>query len=127
IGYGAGGYDEACHASQVARHCGTDNTEFRVTPAEALAVIPELPRVWDEPFADESQIPTLLLSRLARRHVTVALSGDGGDECFGGYARHFLLARMAGPISLSAAARPKAGSRPLLFRPALLHGAPPPT
>jgi asparagine synthase (glutamine-hydrolysing) len=95
IGFREGRYDEACYASQVARHFGTEHTEFRLTPAEALAIIPELPRVWDEPFADESQIPALLLSRLARQYVTVALSGDGGDECFGGYARHFMTARFA--------------------------------
>src|SRR5215467_15675523 len=119
IGFREGGYDEACHASQIARYFGTEHTEFRLTPAEALAAIPELPAVWDEPFADESQIPTLLLSRLARQHVTVALSGDGGDECFGGYARHFLLARMAGPISLPAASRRMAASGLLLFSPTL--------
>ncbi len=79
----------------MARHFRTEHTEFRVTPAEVLGLIPELPQVWDEPFADESQIPTLLLSRLAREHVTVALSGDGGDESFGGYARHFMLDRLA--------------------------------
>ena len=95
IGFSEAQYDEAAHASAVARHFGTDHTEFRLTPAEVCAVIPELPQIWDEPFADESQIPTLLLSRLARQHVTVALSGDGGDECFGGYARHFMLARLA--------------------------------
>jgi asparagine synthase (glutamine-hydrolysing) len=95
IGFCETHYDEARHAAQVARHLGTEHTEFNLTPDKALAVIPELPRIWDEPFADESQIPTLLLSRLARQHVTVALSGDGGDECFGGYARHFMLSRLA--------------------------------
>jgi asparagine synthase (glutamine-hydrolysing) len=96
IGFREAGYDEAAHASEVARHFGTEHTEFRLTPAEVCAVIPDLPQIWGEPFADESQIPTLLLSRLARQHVTVALSGDGGDECFGGYSRHFMLARFAG-------------------------------
>ncbi len=95
IGFCETHYDEARHAAQVARHLGTEHTEFNLTPDKALAVIPELPRIWDEPFADEFQIPTLLLSRLARQHVTVALSGDGGDECFGGYARHFMLSRLA--------------------------------
>jgi len=94
IGFGERGFDEAAHAAAVARHLGTEHTELRVTPAEARSVVPELPTVWDEPFADESQIPTLLLSRLARREVTVALSGDGGDECFGGYSRHLLTARL---------------------------------
>lgn len=110
IGFGEPTFDEAANAAAVARHLGTDHTELRVTPADARAVIPELPRVWDEPFADESQIPTLLLSRLARRDVTVALSGDGGDECFGGYSRHLLSARLAfllnssGPLRRMAAA-----------------------
>lgn len=95
IGFAEADYDEARHASLVAKYIGTEHTEFRVTPNEALAVIPDLPHVWDEPFADESQIPTLLLSRLAKQHVTVALSGDGGDECFGGYSRHVMTARLA--------------------------------
>jgi asparagine synthase (glutamine-hydrolysing) len=119
VGFSEASYDEAAHAARIAHYFGTEHTEFRLTPAEALAAIPELPEVWDEPFADESQIPTLLLSRLARRHVTVALSGDGGDECFGGYARHFLLARMAGPISLPAASRRMAASGLRLFSPTL--------
>jgi asparagine synthase (glutamine-hydrolysing) len=97
VGFAEAGYDEAGHAAAIARYLRTEHTELRLTAAEARATIPELPRIWDEPFADESQIPTLLVSRLARQHVTVALSGDGGDEGFGGYARHFLPARL-GPV-----------------------------
>jgi asparagine synthase (glutamine-hydrolysing) len=110
IGFREADYDEACHASKVAQYFGTEHTEFRLTPADALAVIPDLPRVWDEPFADESQIPTLLLSRLARQHVTVALSGDGGDECFGGYLRHLVAARLAPMFGLPVMPRQMAAS-----------------
>ncbi len=88
IGNPSAGYDESAAAAQVAAHLGTDHTSFMVSAEDAWGVVPELGGIFDEPFADSSEIPTLLVARLARREVTVALTGDGGDEVFGGYNRH---------------------------------------
>lgn len=89
IGFHEKSYDEAHHARDMARHLETEHTELYAGSGEALEVIPHLPRFYDEPFADPSQVPTHLLCALTREHVTVAMSGDGGDELFGGYNRHF--------------------------------------
>lgn len=110
IGFRSAAHDEAADAKKVARHLGTEHTELYVTEQDALGVIPRLPEIYSEPFGDPSQIPTFLVARLARRHVTVALSGDGGDELFSGYDRYRFaerywprLARIPAPLRRAAA------------------------
>ncbi|WP_286811941.1 asparagine synthase (glutamine-hydrolyzing) [Marinobacter sp. UBA2678] len=99
VGFDDPRYDESEHAAAVAAHLGTEHTTLRATSQMALDVVPKLPGLYDEPFADSSQIPTFLISSLTREHVTVALSGDAGDELFGGYNRYVWLPRVWSKLS----------------------------
>lgn len=127
LGFEEAAWDEAPHARRVAQHLGTDHVEHYVTADDALAVVPTLADVYDEPFADSSQIPTVLVSRLAREHVTVALTGDGGDELFAGYDRYRIHGRLSGVVSGVPASARRALAASLLRVPAArwdaLHAA----
>lgn len=112
------GYNEAEKAKRVAHHLGTDHTEMYVSPAEAAAVIPRLASIYDEPFADSSQIPTFIISELTRGHVKVVLSGDGGDEMFGGYNRYLLSKKAMQVMKIVPSRARQAVGRALLQHPA---------
>jgi asparagine synthase (glutamine-hydrolysing) len=110
IGFDDPGFDEAPHAAAIAKHLGTEHTELTITARQALSVIPQLPEWYDEPFADSSQIPTYLISEMTRRHVTVSLSGDGGDELFAGYNRYKMAALFWRGLSVLPPPARKAGA-----------------
>ena len=122
IGFHEKAYNEAEHAAAVARHLGTDHTELYVTPEDARNVIPKIPEIWDEPFSDSSQIPTFLVSEMTRRHVTVSLSGDAGDELFGGYNRYFRTQKIWCTLARLPQLLRWAGAVTARSRPAILAG-----
>ncbi len=117
IGFDDKGFNEAEHAKAVAGHLGTDHTEFYVSPQDALNLIPTLPHIYDEPFSDSSQVPTYMVCALAKKHVTVVLTGDGGDEFFYGYRKYLWaknllksIGRLPGPLRKAVAASLRASS-----------------
>lgn len=118
IGFSESGHNEAVYAKEVACHLGTEHTELYLSSNDALEVIPQLPKLYDEPFADSSQIPTFLVSQMAKQHVTVALSGDGGDELFGGYNRYLWSQRLWDKFSWLPFSARHALGRLLLSQPA---------
>ncbi len=124
VGFADRSFDESAEAAAVAAHLGTDHTAVHVGDHEAVEVIAQLPDIWDEPFSDVSQIPTYLVSRVARREVTVSLSGDGGDELFAGYNRHAWLDRVWGRAAVvPAGVRRSAGSALARIPPAFVERA----
>ncbi|WP_371363036.1 Asparagine synthetase [glutamine-hydrolyzing] 1 [Sporomusa rhizae] len=98
IGFHEDSYNEANHAKEIANYLSTDHTELYITHEDIIDVIPRIPRIYDEPFSDPSQLPTFLVAQLARKHVTVCLSGDGGDELFGGYSRYMTAQKIWGKV-----------------------------
>ena len=122
IGFNVEGYNEAVYARKIAKYLGTNHTELYLNQQDVIDVIPKLPAFYDEPFSDSSQIPTYLVSKLAKQTVTVSLSGDGGDELFGGYNRHFLIPYIWNRIEKIHPSLRKFGSNVLqLFSPVQLN------